>query len=160
MAVAAHDPSVTTADLDTADRLGIQLGRLARALGRSKLRQDPDVPSGVERSAIGMLGRLVQDGPQRTGKLAELLDAEPSTISRQTRSLVSHGLVERRADPVDGRVCVLAATDAGARLFEATRRRRNLRLAGLLSGWPEQDRRTFTDLLERLISSVETTTTA
>jgi DNA-binding MarR family transcriptional regulator len=100
---------------------------------------------------------LVHEGPQRAGRLAELLHAEASTISRQSRSLVAHGLVERRADPVDGRACVLAATEEGVRVFEENRALRNRWLASILADWPAPDRDTLTALLDRLTAGIETT---
>jgi DNA-binding MarR family transcriptional regulator len=163
MVVAARDPrtpatEVGANEFDVADQLGAQLIRLARAIGKSKTRLGKYGPDGLERMAYAVLFYLVHDGPQRTGKLAELLRAEASTISRQTRSLVAHGLVERRADPNDGRVCVLAATAEGVRVFEEGRRLRNLWLVDVLADWPAQDRATLTDLLEQLITGIEETT--
>jgi DNA-binding MarR family transcriptional regulator len=156
-AIAARDPGTTT-DLDLADQLGTQLTRLLRAVRRSKSKVVMHGPDGLERLAYAVLFCLVHEGPQRTGKLAELLHAETSTISRQTRSLVGHGLVERRADPVDGRACVLAVTAEGERVLEENRRSRNRWLAGLLADWPAADRSTLIELLEQLISGIENAT--
>jgi hypothetical protein len=86
MADAAHDPSVTTDDLDAADRLGTRLGRPPTAPARSGLRWDPDVP---ERPAPGRPARA-PDESQRTGKptgrrdlrLAGLLSARPERDRR------------------------------------------------------------------------------
>lgn len=158
MVVAARDRGATKAELDVADQLGAQLVRLMRAIGRTKSQLAPLGPDGLERLAYAVLFCLVHDGPQRTGKLAELLHAETSTISRQTRNLVSHGLVERRADPIDGRACVLAPTAEGVRVFEENRRIRNHVLAGLLTEWSEDERTTLTDLVERLVTGIEKTT--
>ncbi|GAB2702856.1 MarR family winged helix-turn-helix transcriptional regulator [Nocardia thraciensis] len=158
MVVAARDRGATTAELDVADQLGAQLVRLMRAIGRTRSQLAKHGPDGLERLAYAVLFCLVHDGPQRTGKLAELLHAETSTISRQTRSLVSHGLVERRADPVDGRACVLVPTAEGVRVFEENRRIRNRWIAELITDWPEQDRATLTDLVERLVAGIEKTT--
>ncbi|RDI46346.1 MarR family winged helix-turn-helix transcriptional regulator [Nocardia mexicana] len=158
MVVAARDRGATTAELDVADQLGAQLVRLMRAIGRTKSQLAKHGPDGLERLAYAVLFCLVHDGPQRTGKLAEMLHAETSTISRQTRSLVSHGLVERRADPVDGRACVLVPTAEGVRVFEENRRVRNRWIAELIADWPEHDRATLTDLVERLVAGIEKTT--
>ncbi|MRH88081.1 MarR family transcriptional regulator [Nocardia sp. SYP-A9097] len=157
MAVVARDPSATT-EPDPADRLGSLLVRLLRAVGRVKHRVVKNGPDGLEQLAYAVLFCLVHDGPQRTGKLAELLHAEISTISRQTRTLVAHGLVARGADPIDGRACVLTATAEGERVFAENRRLRNLFLAGLLADWPEHDRSTLIGLLERLVHDIEKTT--
>ncbi|MCM6778092.1 MarR family transcriptional regulator [Nocardia sp. CDC159] len=140
---------------DDADRLGAQLIRFVRAINRAKTQLAKHGPDGLEKLAYAVLFCLVHDGPQRTGKLAELLHAEISTISRQTRTLVAHGLVERRTDPIDGRASVLAATPEGLRVFEENRRLRNLWMADILADWPERDRGTLIALLDRLNSSIE-----
>ncbi|MGF6887693.1 DNA-binding MarR family transcriptional regulator [Nocardia sp. GAS34] len=147
-----------TAVSDDADRLGAQLIRFMRAMNRTKTQLAAHGPDGLDKLAYAVLFCLVHDGPQRTGKLAEQLHAEISTISRQTRSLVTHGMVERRADPVDGRACVLAATEEGVRVFEENRRQRNLWLAGILADWPAGERSALITLLDRLNADIETTT--
>ncbi len=151
-----HSAGVT--EQDVADRLGGQLIRLMRAIGRTKSHIAKYGPDGLERLAYSVLFCLVHDGPQRTGKLADTLHTETSTISRQTRSLVAHGLVERRADPVDGRACVLAPTAEGVRVFEENRRNRNRWLAEVMAEWPADERARLTDLLELLVCGIEEST--
>ncbi|MGK8520197.1 MarR family winged helix-turn-helix transcriptional regulator [Nocardia asteroides] len=157
MSATAREHDVTAAELAAADELGQRLVRFMRALNRAKWQPARSGPDGLERLAYSVLFCLVHEGPQRAGRLAELLHAEASTISRQSRSLVTHGLVERRADPVDGRACVLAATDEGVRVFEENRALRNRWLAGILADWPAPDRDTLTALLDRLTAGIETT---
>lgn len=156
MAAAARDPDATI-ELDSAELLGTQLIRLMRAVGRARHRVIKHGPDGLEQLAYAVLFCLVHDGPQRTGKLAELLHAEISTISRQTRTLVAHGLVQRGADPIDGRACVLTATPEGERIFSENRRLRNLWLAELTADWSENDRTRLTELLGRLVDGIERT---
>jgi DNA-binding MarR family transcriptional regulator len=103
---------------------------------------------GHDRSAMLLLFPLMS-GPQRPGALAELSHADPSTISRQVSALVKAGLVERRADPGDGRASLLAATEAGVRVIETERRRRAQVIAAVLRGWSADDRTALTDLLHR-----------
>ena len=50
------------------------------------------------------------EGPMRAGALAECLQSDPSTVSRQVAALVKDGLLERRADPADGRASLLVLT--------------------------------------------------
>ncbi|MEU7143373.1 MarR family transcriptional regulator [Nocardia sp. NPDC046473] len=157
MTAAGVDPTAAAVALDDADRLGAQLVRFVRLINRTKTQLSEHGPDGLERLAYAVLFCLVHDGPQRTGKLAEQLHSEISTISRQTRTLVEHGLIERRADPIDGRACVLAATAEGVRVFERNRRRRNLWIARLLADWPIEERSALTDLLDRLNTAIETT---
>ncbi|OZM71414.1 MarR family transcriptional regulator [Amycolatopsis antarctica] len=151
-----RDSAPTDAELADADELGRQLVRLLRLLTRAKAqvaRQDPD---GIERAAYAILGTLICEGPQRTSKLAESLYSEISTVSRQSSALVQHGLVERQADPEDGRACLLAATPEGRRVFEQNRQQRNLWIAGALADWPQEERAALTVLFERFNTAIET----
>ncbi|MTD57672.1 MarR family winged helix-turn-helix transcriptional regulator [Amycolatopsis pithecellobii] len=155
-AAATREDAFTAADLDVADELGVQMVRFIRALNKAKSQVGKQGPDGIERAAYAILFHLIHDGPQRTSKLADALHAEISTISRQSSALVQHGLVERQADPVDGRACLLAPTSEGLRVFEENRRQRNKWLATVLADWPEEDRQTLNRLLHRLNSGIET----
>lgn len=110
---------------------------------------------GIEYSAYGLLARLVCDGPLRMTALAEAVHSDPSTVSRQTAALIRHGLVRRRADPVDGRASMLVPTEEGERVFEDNRRRHNENMARILSGWSQEEVRSLAVLLERLNTDVE-----
>ncbi|TVT61767.1 MarR family transcriptional regulator [Amycolatopsis rhizosphaerae] len=155
MAPAAQEAAFTAAELDIADELGVQLVRFVRLINKAKSQVAKQGPDGIERAAYAILFHLIHDGPQRTSKLAEALHAEISTISRQSSALVQHGLVERQADPEDGRACLLAPTAEGLRVFEENRKKRNLWLAEVLAEWPEEDRQTLNELLDRLNSGIE-----
>ena len=153
--VAVMSSSTPDTELDTADELGRELVRLMRAMSRAKAHVTPSGPDGLERAAYGLLFCLVHDGPQRTSQLAENLHTEISTVSRQASALVGHGLVERQADPGDGRATLLAPTAEGVRVFEQNRRQRNQWLAQLTADWPAGERERLTSLLDRLTSRVE-----
>jgi DNA-binding MarR family transcriptional regulator len=156
MASPLRQEGTVRAELDVADELGVQLVRFMRLAGKTaKSMMAKQGTNGIERAAYAILFHLIHDGPQRTSKLAESLHSEISTISRQSSALVQHGLVERQADPEDGRACLLAPTAEGLRVFEESRRHRNEWLAGVLADWPEQDRRTLNELLDRLNSGLE-----
>lgn len=143
------------AEITTADLVGTQLVRLVRLLERKQAQYQADHPDAVERAAYILLVHLVKDGPQRAGTLAESVYSDPSTISRQVAQLVRLGLVERTADPEDGRATLLAATDEGRRVFEENRRNRNERIAGLMGEWDPADRARFADLLVRFTTDFE-----
>src|SRR5437868_6066116 len=68
---------------------------------------------GIDRTAMMLLGTLTSIGPVRSNALAEAVYSDPSTISRQVATLVKDGLIERRADPADGRASLLAVTEKG-----------------------------------------------
>lgn len=143
------------AELDLADQLSHEMIRFVRLLNRAKSQVSVSGPDGIERGAYAILFCLIHEGSQRTSKLAESLLTEISTISRQSSSLVQHGLVARQADPEDGRACLLAPTAEGVRVFEENRNRRNQWLAERLEDWSEEDRRTFQRLFARLNSAIE-----
>lgn len=141
--------------LEAADRLGSQIIRFVRSIARVGAHFAAHRKDGVEGAAYALLAHLITEGPRRTTALAEALHSDPSTISRQTAALVRLGLVERRSDQMDGRVCLLVATDEGERVFAEHRRRRDAHLAAMLAGWSESELRQFTFLLDRFNSDLE-----
>lgn len=111
--------------------------------------------AGVDRSTIVLLKTLVMYGPSRSSELATAVHSDPSTVSRQVAALVRDGLVERRADPEDGRASVLVATDRGKALLEEQRRRLGLALARVVRQWEPEDVSHFLELLERFVADHE-----
>ena len=144
------DPAVTEPggdELDLADDVVRELFLLVRQVKRSAERHRPEMI--VDMAGYHVLVYLNVEGPQRSGELATAFHADPSTISRQVSALVKAGLVERRADPGDGRASLLAATEAGVRVIDTERRRRAQVIAAVLGGWSADDRAALTDLLHR-----------
>jgi DNA-binding MarR family transcriptional regulator len=142
-------------DLAIADEVGGQLIRLLRLMDRRQAQYQAEHPDAVERATYFLLVHLVKGGPQRAGALAEAVHSDPSTISRQVAQLVRLGLVERTADPEDGRATLLAATEEGKRVFEENRRVRIERIAEMLDDWSVEDRRKFVELLGRYTTAFE-----
>jgi len=134
-------------ELELADDVVRELFLLVRQVKRSAERHRPEMI--VDMAGYHVLVYLNVEGPQRAGELATAFHADPSTISRQVSALVKAGLVERRADPGDGRASILAATDEGVRVIETERRRRARVIAAVLGGWSAEDRAALTDLLGR-----------
>jgi DNA-binding MarR family transcriptional regulator len=140
--------------LDNADQLGLQLVRFLRLLERAN-HQFHDRPHGVEKAGYMLMAHLVMGGPQRTSALADAVHSDPSTVSRQVAQLVRAGLVERQADPLDGRACLLAATDAGRRLFDDLRTKRNHHIDQMLGTWPMERRHQLVELFDALNTDIE-----
>lgn len=111
--------------------------------------------AGVDRSTIVLLKTLVVLGPSRSSELAAAVYSDPSTISRQVAALVRDGLVERRADPEDGRASVLVPTERGLALLEEQRKRLGLALARVVRQWEPEDVSRFLELLERFVADHE-----
>ncbi|MEO9222612.1 MAG: MarR family transcriptional regulator, partial [Mycobacteriaceae bacterium] len=138
-----------------AEELGVQFGRLMRLLDRTNTHSVTRRRDGVDKAAFAALFALVEGGPQRLSGLAEIMLSDPSTVSRHIAHLVDRGLVERTADPVDGRACLLVATERGRQSATDIVRRRTLNLSLLLADWPVVDRLQFTELLARFTNDFE-----
>jgi DNA-binding MarR family transcriptional regulator len=155
-AVVAGEVAVPTPEeLHTADEIGSQLVRLVRLIERMQARYHAEHPDAVDRATYLLLVHLVKDGACRAGALAEAVHSDPSTVSRQVAHLVRLGLVQRVADPVDGRATLLVATDEGRRVFDENRQLRNRRIAELTGDWSDDDRRRFARLLTRFTDDFE-----
>ena len=111
----------------------------------------------VEWSAHVLLKCLAAEGPLRSSAIAELIDSDPSTVSRQVAGLVREGLVERRADPVDGRACLLVLTPAADAVLSDHDEVRYAHFARMLASWDERDLRRFAALLARFTADFNTT---
>ena|GEM_PF-1896050 len=121
-----------------------QMARLIRLVGAWKQR--------VRDDGFGdrvLLGRLAESGPRRATDLAADTLLDLSTVSRQIRSLVERGLVERRPDPEDRRGALLSTTADGLAAVARYRAQRDQKLADALADWPAADRRDFARLLAR-----------
>jgi DNA-binding MarR family transcriptional regulator len=83
------------------------------------LEDDAGMDSGVF-SALAYLARAEPRGRMRLSDLVELMHPRYSQpgLSRLVQRMEADGLVERRADPADGRATVLQMTRAGRARFE------------------------------------------
>jgi DNA-binding MarR family transcriptional regulator len=107
-----------------------------------------------DRAALVLLFPLVRLGPLRQGALAELVHADPSTVSRHVAALVDQGLVRRVADEADGRASRLVVTDAGLAALDTLRGEREGVLDQVTADWSPADLSTFTSLFGRLIDDL------
>src|SRR5688572_30721711 len=109
----------------------------------------------LDRSAYGILCRLVDEGPQRLGLLAQAFGLDPSTITRQVQALEHENLVVRRPDPKDRRASLLDVTNMGREVLTTTRARRREWLRAALGDWDDHDRQEFGRLLEKFNLSID-----
>ena len=138
-------------DLRLANRIGTGMGRLIRLIKRTAVLPGDD----LDRSSFMLLHTLDCVGPSRVTGLAAAVHSDPSTVSRQAAHLVDLRLVERRADPADGRASLLAITDAGTDLLERARQRRDERIAAIIESWPPTEQAQFADLIDRFTDGYE-----
>ncbi|MET0422474.1 MAG: MarR family transcriptional regulator [Actinoplanes sp.] len=139
---------------DGTARLSDELVRFARLITRAKSMLNVG-DLGAEFSALMLLFPLRHVGPMRVTDLAEIKQADPSTISRQVAQLVKAGLARREADPEDGRASRLAVTEAGLAACRKLQEARQLWLREILSDWPADRVEAFTGLFEEFNTSVE-----
>jgi DNA-binding MarR family transcriptional regulator len=104
----------------------------------------------LDGAAFGLLALLQDAGPLRASDLVARLGLDKSTVSRQVASLVGIGLVDRSADPDDGRAHVLTPSAEGAARLAQIRAARRERWEADLGDWPPQDVATLAELLHRL----------
>ncbi|WP_298989081.1 MarR family winged helix-turn-helix transcriptional regulator [uncultured Pseudokineococcus sp.] len=129
----------------------------ARGLHRSTralLRRPASDRAGAAAEAV--LALLAEAGEVRPGALACRVGASPSVLSRQLADLEEAGLVERRADPDDGRAHLVRTSPDGDALLAATASARAERLRGVLDAWSEHDARAALASLARLRHDLET----
>ena len=107
-----------------------------------------------DRAALVLLFPLVRLGPLRQGALAELVHADPSTVSRHVAALVEDGLVRRVADEADGRASRLVVTDAGLAALETLRHERESVLEKVTADWSAADLSSLTTLFGRLVDDL------
>ena len=140
-------------ELEQAGEIGsviVQLVRLYAGI-KSRVTSGPD----GEPSPLFLLVKLAHLGPSRASDLAEHLCADPSTVSRQVSSLVKSGLIERRADPADGRASILVPTKLGEQRVSEHERRRGDLVMPVLKDWSAEDRDDLLRLLRKYTHGVE-----
>lgn len=112
---------------EAAAALGAVLSLVYRRLRQPLSEGELTLP---ERSA---LSRIERGGPATAAELARVEQISPQSIGVTLASLEKRGLVERNADPGDGRRIILSLTQAGHAAVAAKRVARNAVLSQALS---------------------------
>jgi DNA-binding MarR family transcriptional regulator len=131
-----------------ASELRLVLGQLMRRL-RAEHR--------FSLSQGAVLGRLDREGTMSIGDMAVAERVRPQSMTQTIADLEADGLIDRRADPSDGRRTLVGLTDNGRQTLQEDRRRREGWLAGSiaddLSTGEQQVLMQALDLLRRLAES-------
>jgi len=148
-----------TADIVTAEPDVVALAdtfhALMRTFGKARARLLAAAEHDLEWTAHVVLKAVASGEPRRAAEVAEALQSDPSTVSRQVAVLVREGYLERRADPADGRASLLVLTPKGSDLLAEHDRIRLEYFARVLEGWSPGDVKRFTALLQRFHSAYE-----
>jgi DNA-binding MarR family transcriptional regulator len=97
-------------DAVNAGRLGTVADHLVRMHRRTEL------PGGLSPARASTLFSLAAHGAMRLGALAALERLSQPAMTQIVQALEAEGLLSRQADPADGRVSLIAITDAGRAL--------------------------------------------
>jgi DNA-binding MarR family transcriptional regulator len=108
------DESRPQRETSDAVRLAMAVSRL-----RSRIRIEAGLHStGIPISQLAVLTRIIDDGPTTAAALAASEHVTQQAIAQSLATLKERGLVEKQADPSDGRKSLVSATAAGRRLME------------------------------------------
>ncbi len=115
---------------------------------------NPQVVS-LDRSAYLILYEVLHHrGPMGLQDLADRLQVDLSTLSRQVSAMEAKGLLQRHDAPNDSRIHLVAATQEGMLRFAAMRTARRDVYTEILDDWSEADRQRLADQLERLNEAI------
>jgi DNA-binding MarR family transcriptional regulator len=143
------------ADDAVLDTIETQVAMLMR-LGEATRRATELKPHrALDRSAYVILRHLQAAGPLNVSALADRLNLDGSTVTRQVTALEKDGLVQRTPDPRDGRGTVIAPTDKGLTQVDAVRKARREVYDVVLGDWSESDRAQLAAVLERLTETLD-----
>jgi DNA-binding MarR family transcriptional regulator len=127
------------------------LTQVARAILRLEVPQSAlEAGESIDRAGYWLLVLLSGIEPVRLSELADSVELDLSTVSRQMRDLVASGLVDKVPDPHDGRAALLSLSARGWSVLEAVSEARRQVLAEAVAEWTEEERDALSEGLSRL----------
>ena len=110
-------------------------------------------------SAVVRTEKLNEE-PLHQATLADMMDIEPITLSRQVDRMEAAGLIERRPDPADRRVKRLYLTEAARPLIEKFRTVATSCYDNVLTGISDAEIEQVVDILTRIRTNLVHNTTS
>jgi DNA-binding MarR family transcriptional regulator len=100
------------AGLSTDEAIRAMLLLMPRVIGRLKRTPLPERLQSMNLAPrhLSLLSYLLMDGPMSVNQLAARLEVAPTTVSLMVSDLSRQGVVERQADPNDGRRTIVSIT--------------------------------------------------
>jgi DNA-binding MarR family transcriptional regulator len=138
-----------TEDLAAVDTALTRIGREATSRRAQRLRAER---SRVDISALGVsvLAAIYRNGPLTLRNVADLVDTQPSRVSKEVTVLRERGYVSQLTHPSDARAYLLSVSARGRHAFERYRRAADDMLADRLDGWSNAQLHALATLLTRL----------
>lgn len=125
------------------------------AIVRTARRMRQEAGGDLSPTLIAALATIDRAGPLTPSELAEIERVKRPTATRIAAALERDGLIERAADPTDGRASLLSASPAGRELLRRVRRRKNAYLSRRLNQLDAEDVAALeraAEILERLLA--------
>lgn len=104
--------------------------------------------------SFSTLLRIRDTEPARASDLADYFGIDKAAVSRQLKFLEELGLIDRRADPDDGRARSVQLSQACEKRMSEVQLARNIQFHALIDDWPDHDVDELTRLLKKLNQSV------
>ena len=150
MNIRAPITSTDTRLAESAARLRFAIVRTAR-----RLRQEAAGPGAeLTPTSASALATVERHGPLTPSELAEIERIKRPTATRTLQVLEEAGLVDRAADPGDGRSFLVSVNPAGLERLRRLRGRKNAYLARRMRDLPDSDVVTLeraAEILERIL---------
>lgn len=142
-------PGSATAQGAALQHLEQELGVLVRRVRRIIRQRAQAVHPELQPAAYLMLAYIRDHGPLRASTMCEVFDIDKGAVSRQVQHLLDLGLVDRAADPDDGRATLVSATADGVRRLGEVSMQRRAWLAERLGDWSAEELEGFAATLGR-----------
>lgn len=143
-------PPTAPASTSAIEALEQEMSVLWRRARAASQRVAKAVHSDLEPAAYGLLVLLQRRGAQRLTDLAAAVGVGKPSVSRQIVILEKLGLVQKEADPLDGRAQAISLTEVGRERLLRTQRAREEHFRSLLSSWKDDEVRALSTLLHKL----------
>lgn len=132
------------------------LGRVQRIASICNVRLDLNLAQhGITRSEFSVLSALARaDRPLRASEVVSTTLLSGASITKITDSLVNRGLMVRQKSERDGRVVLLALTDAGRAVVDDEMPRRLADDEQLIAGLTAIEREALTGLLRKVCAAL------
>ena len=141
--------STDTSLTDSAARLRMAIVRTAR-----RLRQEAAAEAtGLTPTSVAALATIERHGPMTPSEIAEIEHVKRPTITRTLGCLEREGLIDRAADPADGRSALVSVNGAGRERLRRLRKRKNAYLARRMRDLSDEEVETLeraAEILERM----------
>ena len=133
------------------ERIADSAARLRLAIVRTARRMRQEAGGDLSPTLIAALGTIDNLGPMTPSELADIERVKRPTATRIAAALEKDGLIDRAADPSDGRACLLSTSREGKALIKRVRSRKNAYISRRLRKLGDED----VETLERAAAVLE-----